>query len=373
MAIELGHTTPVTRPSAPALRLGGLGRFARPSPARERMLFTERLALLLETDNPLHTSLVILGRESGGSAFEPIVRKIHEDIGSGLPFSQALARHPDVFSSTYVNLVAAGEQGGFLPAVLSELVSMEDKAAQLRATIASSFAYPAFLVVFSIGVVLFVLTVVFPKFRDLFQAIADQLPVTTLVLMTLSDVLRQHWAAILGGLGATVGVLVFWLRQRVGVEALDRLKLATPFIRNIFIELYLTQSMRVIGLSLGHGVSVPDTLRACREVVRNHLFTQFMDRVATEVNEGHGLAAGFSASDLVPPLARQMLVAGEESGKLPLVTTRLADFYERELTKRLTVFSKMIEPLMLLVMGAVVGLIVASLILPIFKLSRAVH
>ena len=140
-----------------------------------------------------------------------------------------------------------------------------------------------------------------------------------------------------------------------------------------FGELYLTQSMRVIGLSLGHGVSVPDTLKACRDVVRNQEFREFMDKVAVEVNEGRGLSAGFEKSYFLPPLAMQMVAAGEESGNLPLVATRIADFYERELTRRLNLLAKLIEPIMLLVMGVVVGLIVASLILPIFKLSRAVH
>ena len=124
---------------------------------------------------------------------------------------------------------------------------------------------------------------------------------------------------------------------------------------------------------LGHGVSVPDTLKACRDVVRNQEFRQFMDMVAVEVNEGRGLSAGFNKSYFLPPLAIQMIAAGEESGNLPLVATRIADFYERELTRRLNLLAKLIEPIMLLVMGVVVGLIVASLILPIFKLSRAVH
>lgn len=337
------------------------------------MFFTERLALLLETGNDLHTSLEILERQVNNPGFGELMNGLRTDIAGGLAFSQALAKHPEVFSSTHVNLVGASEQGGFMGQALQRLTEMEEKSAQLRATIGTAMFYPVFLIVFSIAVVVFVLMVVFPKFQDLFTAIADQLPMTTIILMAASDLLRQYWTLILGGVGMLLFVLSRWLGTPNGTATLDRLKLTVPLVKDIFVQLYLSQLMRVMGLSLGHGVSVLDTLRACREVVRNSEFRRLIDGVEAEVNEGRGIAAGFRKAGFIPPLARQMIETGEDTGNLPLVMGRIADFYERELTKKLITVSKLVEPVMLLLMGVVVGLIVSSLILPIFKLSRAVH
>ena len=290
MALEFKNTTPV--PSAPRAaarrRKQTRGRFS----AKDRMFFTERLALLLETGNPLYTSLDILAAQADKQTMSKMIDELREDIAGGLPFSQALAKHPTIFSSTYVNLIGASEQGGFMADVLKQLMEMEEKSARLRATIVSAFTYPAFLTVFSFAVIMFILTTVFPKFEVLFTAIADQLPASTLVLMAASDLLRQHWMVLLAGLGAIAFVLARWLASERGTTALDRFKLSIPVIRNICIELYVAQSMRVIGLSLGHGVSVPDTLRACRDVVKNSVYRRLMEKVELEVQEGRAYGSG---------------------------------------------------------------------------------
>ena len=157
-----------------------------------------------------------------------------------------------------------------------------------------------------------------------------------------------------------------------GGELLDRLKLRMFYLRDIFVQLYLVQSLRVMGLSLGNGVSVMDTLASCRDVVQNRLYRRFISQVEVKVQEGEGLAAAFEETEFIPPAVRQMISTGEETGNLPRVMSRVAAYYERELDKRMAAFARAVEPIMLIVMGAVVGLVVSSLILPIFKLSRAV-
>ena len=143
-------------------------------------------------------------------------------------------------------------------------------------------------------------------------------------------------------------------------------------MRDIFIQIYIIQSLRVLGLSMGNGVSIPDALASCREVVSNRVFQRFLVGVEQKVNEGSGFAIAFQQADFIPPTVKQMVTTGEETGNLPRVLARVADYYERELAKKLASFSRMVEPIMLIVMGGVVGLIVSSLILPIFKLSQAV-
>ena len=373
MAIEVTRPrleSAVSRPSLLQMRIGG----GEPRlSAGERRFFTERLALLLETGTPLHVALQTLSRQSRNPMFAAMVGRLHEDVTGGMPFAKALARQGETFPSTYVNLVAASEEGGFLDEVLKRLAEMDERNAQLSASIRSSLFYPGFLIVFSLAVVVFVLTVVFPKFETLFAGIAEHLPASTLILMATSKFLLANWPVVSGGLAATIALLWWWLASERGGAVLDRLKLALPGVSGLFAQFYLGRVLRVMSLSLEHGVSVPDALRACRGLIRNREFGRFLAGVEHDVEEGRGIAPAFNASRFVPDMVRQMIATGEESARLPLVMGRVADFYERDLTRRLNTLSKMIEPIMLLVMGTVVGLLVSSLILPIFKLSSIAH
>ena len=339
---------------------------------RDRMAFTEQLALLLETGMPLHAALQSLRQQAGNPAMRAIIDELIADVESGQRFASALSKHPQLFSTTYVNLVSASEGSGFLPKVLEQLLAEEEKREELRKTIVSALTYPAFLMGFSVLVVIFVLVLVFPKFADMFARIQDQLPATTLGLMWLSDVLRIYWWQVLAAIGGAAFLLQRAVSSDAGRATLDRWALTLPGVRNIFVQLYIAQSFRVLSLSLSHGVSVVDALEATRDVVRNRLFRGLLKNVERSVQEGGTIAAGFADSGFMPELAEQMVTTAEASGNLAPVLGRVAAHYERELSRRLLALSKMAEPIMLLVMGLVVGIIVSSLILPIFKLSKAV-
>ena len=373
MAIDLAVTQEKTAPSSAGSLAARLKSANEKHPGtRDRIFFTEQLSLLLETGTPLHAALQALEKHIDNPRMAKLINSLIEDVTSGKSFSFALAKHPELFSGTYVSLVGAAEEGGFLDSVLLELMKMDEKREELRSTVISALSYPAFLIGFSVFVVIFVLVAVFPKFSDMFSTIADQLPITTIVLMNASHVLIQYWIPITGGITAGLAGLIWWLRTPAGKDALDRFKLKAFGIRDIFIQIYLIQSMRVLGLSLANGVTVPDSLASCREVVSNKVFQRFLNSVEEKVNEGGGFAAAFQTASFIPPLVRQMVRTGEETGNLPKILSRVADYYERELAKQLASFSRMVEPVMLIVMGGVVGLIVSSLILPIFKLSQAV-
>jgi len=373
MAIELDALSQTNKPVSTGSFAARLKTANEKNPvSRDRIFFTEQLSLLLETGTPLHAALQALEKHIDNPAMGKVINSLIEDVTSGKSFSYALAKHPELFSGTYVSLVGAAEEGGFLDTVLLELMKMDEKREELRRTVISAVSYPGFLIGFSIFVVIFVLVAVFPKFSDMFSAIADQLPVTTIVLMNASHVLIEYWLPISAGFFAGVSGLIWWLRTPAGKDALDRLKLRVFGLRDIYTQIYLIQSMRVLGLSLANGVTVPDALASCREVVPNKVFQRFLTGVEDKVNEGGGFAAAFQTEAFIPPLVRQMVTTGEETGNLPKILTRVAEFYERELAKKLASFSRMVEPVMLIVMGGVVGLIVSSLILPIFKLSQAV-
>ena len=339
---------------------------------KDRMFFTEQLALLLETGTNLHAALQALGGQTENPALQALLAKLADDIAEGRTFSHALSLHPEVFSKSYVALIAASEEGGYMHKVLQQLQDLEEKRAQLNHTLFSALSYPVFLVLFSVAVVVFVLVAVFPKFSEMFALIHDQLPLSTRILMAASEILLKHWYFVLAGLATAAFGMAYWARSPAGNDAIDRIKLSLPLARNVFVPLYFTRVLRVMSLSMANGVPITEALAASREVVDNQVFRNLLGRVETSIEQGAGIAAGFRDAAYVPLLVKQMVTTGEATGNLAKVMARLADFYERELDKKLTTLSRLAEPVMLMVMGLVVGLIVSSLILPIFKLSRAV-
>lgn len=373
MAIDLNPASLAAQGHPAPKRAAKAGGFGAPRIGlEERMIFTERLSLLLQTGVSLLEALQVMQQQTDQLALAAVIASIAESIQEGKDFSTALAGHPKMFSAPYVSLVGAAEAGGFLPQVLDQLLRMDEKSLELRSNMMTTLSYPAFLIVFSIAVVVFVLVVIFPKFEDLFAPIRHQLPLTTVALMAASALIRDYWPVLLGGLALTIWSLALWLKSTAGRAVLDRVMISMPLVGDLYIKTNLVRMLGVLGLSLSNGVPITVALKACQGVVENSLFSSFIESVRNHVNEGRGIAAGFQNTPFIPPMVRQMISTGEQTGKLGFVMTRIAAFYEKDINKRIIVISKAIEPIMLLVMGVVVGVIVASLILPIFKLSRAV-
>ncbi len=375
MPIEM-QTTPAQIPAGKQeqkLRLSDVHLFGAKGPnLRDRSVFTEQLALMLETGMPLHAALENMQQQAGNAAMKSVIDDLLEEIKTGQRFSSALSKHPELFSSTYVSIVASSEDSGFMHKALEHLQAEEEKRDELRKTVKSALSYPLFLVGFSVLVVIFVLVGVFPKFAEMFERIRDQLPPTTIALMWASDALRGYWWQILLALGGAGVLALRWIKSAAGRAKVDEWKLTLPGLRVVFVQLYVTQAFRVMSLSLNHGVTIVESLAATRDVVDNHLFRGLLLQVEQSVQEGGTVAAAFAESRFIPDLVKQMVATAEISGNLALVLGRIASHYEREFNRRLEALSKMAEPVMLLVMGLVVGIIVSSLILPIFKLSKAV-
>lgn len=374
MALEIETQAP----TAESTKQAGLNRqielpgLARGPGANERMFFTEQLALLLETGESLYGALTTIVRQTANPKMRDTVEEVAQAVSEGQSFGKALEKHDSVFSSTYVNLISASEAGGFMPDVLNQLLDMDKKRESLRSTLVSAATYPAFLIAFSLFVIVFVLVVIFPKFGNMFESIYDQLPVTTRALMAASDLLRQLWWLLLTGFGVLLVGARAWLASERGKDRVDHAKLHWPGVRDIFTQIYLVQSLQVLSLSLRNGVSVMDALDACRDVVGNRVFRRLVRTVEEKVEAGAGVSAGFAEAEFLPDLAKHLIATGEQTGNLGKVTGRIAEYYEAQLRKRLETVSKLAEPIMLLVMGVIVGVLVSSLILPIFKLSRAV-
>jgi type II secretory pathway component PulF len=373
MAIEL-DSHPDKPASAP---VPGAARAPFGLPQRivvaDRIAFTEQLALLLETGVPLHTALSELQAQSRKLPVKMALAELHGDILDGKPLSQALARQPAMFPPTYTHLVAAAEEGGFLPQVLEQLKDLDEKAQNLRVALISALTYPAVLLGLSLVVVTFILLWVFPRFAELFQSIHDRLPWTTLVLMALSDFLRQHGLVVLVGLLVGGLALKRLFAAPEARAALERAVMAAPGIGAILMGIHMVRVFRILGLSLKHGVPLLKALAASEEIASTTALRGAMARMRISVEEGRGLSAALADTEFIPPLAREMIATGERSGHLAKVLERLAEHYQLKLENRLATLAKVVEPAMLLIMGGLVSMIVSALILPIFKLSAAVH
>ena len=341
--------------------------------AKDRIFFFQQILLLLQTGTQLKDGLSALEKQTDKVGIRNLLSGLVELIEQGKSFSYALSQYPDVFNTTHINLISAGEEGGFVDKVLQQIIDMEERRSKLKETLLSAVSYPLFLAIFSFGVVVFILMVVFPKFSVLFTKIHDHLPVTTKILMSISELLINHWMIVIVLLAGLAGVLYKWLKSEYGQRKFDEYKLSFPILKSIFIQIYMVQSLRVMYLSLSNGVSIVDTLHSCKNTVRNKMYQEFISKIESLVLEGGTISSGFSKAEFVPPLVKQMISTGEEAGRLPIVMGKIADHYEEELLKKLKALSKLAEPIMLVIMGAVVGIIVSSLILPIFMLSRVVN
>ncbi|QMU60509.1 MAG: hypothetical protein GKR92_01865 [Gammaproteobacteria bacterium] len=341
--------------------------------SKDRIFLFQQIQLLLQTGTPLYAGLSALQKQIEKPAVKNLISELISTIDEGKSFSYALSKYPNVFTSTQVNLISASEEGGFMGDVLQQILDMEERREKLRNTLISAVSYPCILGLFSLGVVIFILTFVFPKFADMFAKIHDTLPVTTKSLMWMSGALTNHWMIIIAVFASLIILVGKWISSKSGRVFVDNFKLSFPVIKSVFTQLYLVQSLRVMSLSLANGVSVMDTLADCKNTVQNKLYQKFLCDVELKVQEGSGISSGFAQVNFIPPLVKQMITTGEETGNLPIVMGKIADHYETELLKYLQTLSKLAEPIMLLLMGGLVGIIVSSLILPIFSLSRAVH
>jgi type II secretory pathway component PulF len=342
-------------------------------PIDELVLFTQQLALLLQTGNGIAPSIEVLATQAHAPALRAALHAVHQRLVSGAELSESLERHPKVFDRLYVGIVRAGEASGELRQSLESLAGMIEIRRRLRARLREAMTYPIVLSVIMLGVVVFMLTYMFPRFADLFADLGDELPITTRMLMGAAGFLRSRWwilPPIAGAVG--YGIHRLW-RMEVVREGWDRLKLNLPLAGRLYKEAYLYQLFASLSLLLGSHVPHLDAIRIAREAVRNVRYQAFFDRLAELVEAGRGVSQAFVEAPFLPGAVKLVVATGETSGALPLVMGRLSERYREELESDIRRMSTMLEPIMLVIMGLVVGLIAVSFITPLFKLSRAVH
>lgn len=341
--------------------------------SKEVIFFTSQLALMLEVGTPLINGLAALKKQTKNPAFKDVIGALHRDIEEGQQLSDALRRHPRVFNHVYTSMIKAGETGGFLKEILERLAEMQEKRLALIAQLRSTLTYPAILCLVGFLVVIFVLVGVLPKFSTFFAGKEQILPVSTRFLMALSSSLRGYWwAYIVITLGLAIGIKL-WKESEPGQTMIDRVCVSGPILARLYNKIYTCQLLRTLGHLMDSQVPLLEALEVTRSTIKNRYFRSFIDKIADHVEKGGRFAQPFTTYPYVLDSVKQMVATGEEVGNLPRVMLRLAEYYDIEVDRELKNIASLIEPLALILLGGVVGLIVGSVILPLFRLAHAIH
>ncbi len=346
--------------------------FRRGVPTDELSLFTRRLATLVASSVPLFEAMGSLCEQEESGLLRQALVRVKERIAEGASLSRALAAEPDVFGESYVSMVAAGEAGGALDAVLERLADFLEEQEQVRSKVTSALAYPILMILVGGGVMLFLLTVVIPRIVTIFEDSKAALPLITVLLIKVSHFLQGYWWLPTAMIIASVPIYRKAIKRDDMRLKRDDLLLSLPMAGGMLQRLILSRFARVLGLLLSSGVPIMRALEITGEVVVNRVYRTFLRGVMEDVAQGGTLSGSLKKSPLFPPLLVHLVGVGEKSGNLEGMLVKAGVAYEREFSARLTRLMGLMEPLLVLAMGLAVGIVVLAVLLPIFELNQLI-
>ncbi|MCF8127269.1 MAG: type II secretion system inner membrane protein GspF [Deltaproteobacteria bacterium] len=339
----------------------------------ELSVATRQLAILLGAGITLVASLEAMLMQVSNQGLKRVLAQIKESVNEGNSLARALSNHPRVFSNVYINMVRAGEASGSLELVLHRLADLSEQEQALKGRLKAAMAYPVLMSCVGAVVVFFLVAFVVPNVTRIFNEMHQALPLPTLILIGISDFLMKFWWLVIA-VGAGFMVLFWRLKNtKKGRYRWDRLKLAFPLVGPFNIKTAVARFSRTLGSLLQNGVPLLTALDIVKNVVGNTLFGEVVDAAMGAVEKGNALANAITGNPCFPPIAVQMISAGEQSGQLEEMLDKIADMYEREVEAQVMTMTSMLEPVMILFMGVTVGFIVISMLLPIFDLNQMIR
>jgi len=335
--------------------------------------FTNQLAVMIKAGINIRNAIDGIAEQTKKQKFKGIIQQIKTDVEAGVAFSDALAKHQKIFSPLYINMVRASELSGNLGRMLERIGNYLEQQLETRSMIRGALIYPAIIGFMAVATTIFLLTFVLPRFMTIFAGREDILPTPTKMLIATSQFMRTYWYALLGVLALLVWGFLMAIRTKRGRLIWDTVKLKVPLFRTMFRALYITRGLHTMGELVNAGVPMLDTLHITGQVCGNVLYKNMWDKVHTAVKQGEKIANPLRSQALLPSSVVQMVSAGEDSGNLGEVMRDVSQYYAKELRSTIKAVTAMIEPLMIVVMGFLVGFIAMSIILPIFKMSSLVR
>lgn len=335
--------------------------------------FTRQLATLIDAGLPILRSLTILTEQVESVIFKEKIQRIAKDIEGGSSLSEALAKHPSVFDNLYVNMVRAGEIGGVLEAVLEKIAHFLEKRQRLIGKVKSAMMYPVVVMVLAILIVGFILIFIMPSFVDIFGQLGAELPALTLFLVNASKVMTS-WKALLV-VGAVIMLFIIFKiinGTREGKHFFDRFKLRMPVFGTLFQKVAIARFAGTLSTLITSGVPILQALDIVRDTSGNEVIARAMDKVYQSVKDGESIHEPLRHCPVFPPLVCHMVAVGEETGAIDQMLTKVAEAYEQDVDNTVDALTSILEPVMIVFLGAIVGVIVVALYLPLFNIPKAI-
>ena len=332
------------------------------------VVFTRQFSVMIDAGLPLVQCLQILGEQQEHKAFQRILLQVREDVEAGSSLANAMKKHPQAFNDLFVNMVAAGEAGGILDTILQRLATYIEKNARLKAQVKSAMIYPIAVISIAALVVYVILWKVIPVFGALFVSLGAELPLPTRIVVAMSKFVGRYWWLIIGIVVAALFALRRYYATEQGKLMIDGLLLKTPILGIVLRKIAVARFCRTLGTLLSAGVPVLESLEITARTSGNAVIERAVLEVRKQVEEGKSLAEPLKSTSQFPPMVVQMISVGEATGAMDTMLNKIAEFYEDEVDTAVAGMMKLIEPIMILFLGIVVGGIVIAMYLPMFSL-----
>ena len=340
---------------------------------KDRNLFFRQLANLIESGMPITRALGTIIEQTENPKLGKIVEQLREDVQKGSSFAEAMEQHPKVFPSMLYNMVRAGETGGMLEEVLWRIVSFGEQEEELQGKAVSAMIYPAFLLIIGSAAVFILLSFVFPKFLTIFEDFNATLPLPTRIVMGVCDFMGKFWWAVLLALAGLIIGLTSYFRTDAGRRNLDALLLRVPVVRDVVQRYEMAKFARTLGTLLDNGVPVLTALKVTVDTLTNVIIAEEVDMIHGRVIDGDSISDSLRQTKHFPPMVINMFAVGEEGGRLGAVTARIADAYDNEVDRAVKALAALFEPILIVIMGVVIGFLVIAMLLPMLTLSSHVR
>lgn len=351
-------------------RLQALSPFKPTVKAKELVLFSRQLSTLVSAGVPLVQGLSILEEQVESKLFKGIVHTIKEDIEAGQSITDALRKHPNAFEELYVSMIRAGEVGGILDVILERLSSYLEAAENLKSKVKGALMYPLVVTIIAGGVTLFLLMGVIPTFSKIFAGFGAELPFITQILIDLSEILRKFWYVVLASPVVAVVALRQYRKTDIGLRNTDALSLKMPVFGILLKKVAVAKFTRTLGTLIKSGVPILQALETVAKTSGNRVIEIAIMTTRDSVKEGERIAGQLKKANIFPPMVVQMVAIGEETGNLDSMLAKIADFYDQEVDNAVKALTSMIEPIIIVVMGVVIGFIVIAMFLPMFEMGH---
>lgn len=336
------------------------------------VIFSRQLATLVDAGIPLVQSLSILGEQIENHNLKNTVLVLRKDIEAGVSFCNALSKHPAIFSELFINMVRAGETSGMLAEVLNRLATYLEKSATLTRKVTASLIYPVAVISFAILITAVLMLKVVPTFKGIFEMLGGQLPLPTQVLIKISDTLRQYFLFFLGLFIILISLFNRYINTEKGRYVFDAQKLKIPVLGPLFRKVAIAKFSRTLSTLVKSGVSVLNALEIVAKTSGNKVVEEAVLGGRIAIREGEPISRPLGKSGVFPPMVCRMIGVGEQTGQLEKMLTKIADFYDEQVDAAVSTLTSMVEPIVIVFLGVVIGGIVISLFLPIFKITELI-